>query len=264
MCRPKEPSYFVNPAELRMIWPWGWKQGYWKSEERYLQLFQSAGTATILGEASVHYTNLPMASGVAEKLHRFNPRARLVYVMRDPIERTISHYWHRVRWLGEHRSLSCAIKHDPQYCDVSYYAMQLAPYLRFFKREQIKTLTFEELIKNTKETVRSILQWLNIESSVVPLLSPENATPEVIEQRIGGGVLYGLREKGPVFRAAIDSVPDFVRRIGVRMVTRKIYRPNVDTSEVVRYLRPLQRMQTKELEQLLGREFPEWTTLNPR
>ena len=79
----------------------------------------AAGTAPIVGEASVHYTYLPLSSGVAEKIHRFNPDARLLYVMRDPIERTLSHYWHRVQRLGEHRSLSTAIKNDPQYTDVA-------------------------------------------------------------------------------------------------------------------------------------------------
>jgi hypothetical protein len=50
----------------------------------------------------------------------------------------------------------------------------------------------------------------------------------------------------------------------IRMVTRKIDRSCVDTSEVAQYLRPLQQMRTKELTNLLGREFPEWTTLYGR
>ena len=264
MCNPKEPSYFVEPSQLRAIWPWGWEQGYWKSEERYLELFQLARTATILGEASVHYTYAPLASGVPERLHQFNPAACLIYVMRDPIERTISHYWHRVRWLGESRSLSSAIKDDPQYRDVSYYAMQLAPYLRLFGRDQIKTLTLEQLVCNSSESIRSILDWLNLDSLFSPSSLPaENTTPDIVGQRIGSGLLYGLRNKSRFLRAVIDYAPALVRRLAIRMVTRRVNRINVDISETVQYLRPLQRKQTEELTRLLGREFPEWTTLNP-
>jgi hypothetical protein len=265
MSRPKEPTYFVEPSRLQAIWPWGWEQNCWRSEQNYLELFRLAETATILGEASVHYTYLPLASGVPERLYQFNPDARLLYIMRDPIERTISHYWHRVSWLGEHRSPSSAIKNDPQYRDVSYYAMQLAPYFRLFKREQIKTLTFEELIENTSESIASILRWLSLDcSTATPKLSPVNTTPDIVEQRRAGWLLHGLRYKNCLLRVLIDHAPISLRRIGVGMVTRQVNRQSVDTSEIVRHLRPLQQKQTEELIELLGREFPEWTTLNQR
>jgi Sulfotransferase family len=263
MSRPKEPTYFVEPGELRKIWPWAWEQNCQASEKNYLELFRGAETATILGEASVHYTYMPLASGVAERIYQFNPRARLIYLMRDPIERTISHYWHRVGWLGEHRSLSSAIKKDPQYRDVSYYAMQLAPYFRLFGRDQIKILTFEELIANPKASVASILKWLNLNSWVTtPRLPPENVTPDVIKQRRASWLLHGLRYKSDLLRALIDQTPAWPRRIGVQMVTREINRQSIDTSEIVQYLRPLQQRQTGELMRLLERDFPEWTTLN--
>jgi Sulfotransferase domain len=137
--RPKEPSYFVDPIQLRELLPWFWMQG--------------ARDAKIVGEASVYYTHLPLASGVAERISQFNPDARLIYVMRDPIARTISHYWHRVRYEKEYRPILHAIKNDPRYLDVSFYRMQIVPYLNAFKRDQLKLLTFEELTNNTAETV---------------------------------------------------------------------------------------------------------------
>jgi hypothetical protein len=98
LSRPKEPSYFVDPIQLRELKPWFWERGYWRSEELYLSLFQTAHGAKIVGEASVYYTHLPLASGVVERISQFNPDARLIYVMRDPIARTISHYWRRARY----------------------------------------------------------------------------------------------------------------------------------------------------------------------
>jgi hypothetical protein len=40
-----------------------------------------------------------------------------------------------------------------------------------------------------------------------------------------------------------------------------VSRKTVDTSDAIAFLRPIQCRQTEELAQLLGREFPEWTTL---
>ena len=97
-------------------------QGYWRSQEAYLELFNASGSRPYVGEASVYYTHLPLATGVADRIFRFNPDARLIYIMRDPVERTISHYWHRVIHNNELRPIALAIKNDRQYCDVSYYA----------------------------------------------------------------------------------------------------------------------------------------------
>jgi hypothetical protein len=265
MCPWKEPSHFVDPDQLRMLEPQIWSLGFWKSQEEYLQLFQSAGAATILGEASVLYSHLPFVSGVPERISQFNPDARVIYVMRDPIERTISHYWERVRWNGEYRPLLDAIKNVPWYRDVSYYAMQLRPYFERFKRDQIMLLTFEEMIRNTTEVLGSIYRWLKLDVLVPTLtVQPDNATPEIISEPIWSGAVHRLRHENRLLRFAVDRVPISVRKIGRRMLKRQINRLDTDTSEVVEYLRPLQRRQTEELMQLIEREFPEWSTLNFR
>jgi hypothetical protein len=264
LCRPKEPSYFIDPAQLRELQPWLWQQGYWQSEEFYLKLFQSARNAAIVGEASVYYTHLPLASGVAERISQFNPDARLIYIMRDPIERTISHYWHRVRHNHELRSITQAIRNDPQYRDVSYYKMQISPYLKAFKRDQLKLLTFEELISNTAETVREIFRWLNVDSSFeLPLISPENVTPETVEQLPAWWESVSrFKKQNDLVNAAIDYIPASIRRNAGRMILRRVNRSLVDIDEVVQYLRPLQQKQTQELTHLIGRDFPEWRMLN--
>ena len=100
MCEPKESCYFVHPAQLDC--PNIKKLELWKSEEHYLELFQSANTVEIIGEASTLYAKLPRITGVPERIAQFNPDARSIYVMRDPIERAISHYWHDGRGGNEH------------------------------------------------------------------------------------------------------------------------------------------------------------------
>jgi hypothetical protein len=145
MCSPEEPSYFVDPGQLRTLWPEAWDLGFWRGEERYLRLFRSAGDAVFLGEASTNYTKRQLVSGVPERIHAFNPDARFIYIMRDPVERTISHYWHMVRYHAERRPILETIRTEPQYLDVSHYAMQLVPFLELFGRDRVAVLTFERL-----------------------------------------------------------------------------------------------------------------------
>src|SRR5277367_2746147 len=147
MTEADEPSYFVDPQELKAIWPEMWARGYWRDERNYLRLFASAGEATVLGEASTNYAKSPLVTGVVERIHAFNPDARLIYLLRDPVERTISHYWHMVRYHSECRSIAAAIRHDTQYVAVSHYAMQLAPFRERFGDDRIMVLTHEALVR---------------------------------------------------------------------------------------------------------------------
>jgi Sulfotransferase family len=263
MCSPEEPSYFVEPAQLRKLWPEAWDLGYWRSEEHYLRLFRAAKDATVTGEASTSYSKLPLVTGVPERIRSFNPNAHILYLMRDPVERTISHYWHMVRYHAEHRPMLEAIRADPQYIDVSHYAMQLRPYLDQFGAGRIMTLTFEHLTRAPVEAMRIVYDWLGVSSTGVDIsgvTDAENVTPEVVRVAAFHGVLQKLRQSGPL-RRLTPHLPRLIREKAIRLTTTEVRRRAVDTSEVIRFLQPIQRRQTETLVRLVGREFPEWVTL---
>lgn len=266
MCEPDEPSYFVDPQQLKSIWPDMWRRGFWLGEEHYLKLFDAAAGAPIVGEASTNYSKLPMVTNVAEKIRAFNPDARLIYLLRDPVRRTISHYWHMVRHHAENRPMIEAIKRDTQFMDVSHYAMQLEAYLRHFPPDQIAILTHEHLIRDPAETMRALYAWLGIEPSAVDMShfgQPENVTPETIAIRKYGAVSRRLLQKFPI-GAIGPHIPQPFRRTLRRLTTRQVQRRSVDTTELVNFLRPIQLRQTEQLARLVGRTFPEWTTLSGR
>lgn len=264
MCEPGEPSYFVEPQELKAIWAGMWDRGFWRSEQNYLNLFRSAGDATILGEASTSYTKQPYVTGVAERIKTFNPDARLIYVMRDPIERTLSHYWHMVRYHAEHRPMIKAIQDDQQYTDISHYAMQLMPYFERFGDDRIEILTYENLVREPVAVMGQLYSWLGVGSDGVDMTrfdEPENVTPEIVRLPHRWSALRWLRQS-PQLRAILRSTPHSVQKALRGAADRDVLRQDVATTEAIEFLRPIQRRQTEELSQVLGREFPEWKTLN--
>ena len=80
ICYPEEPSFFVDTDQLKKLWTYMWEKEYWRSEDAYLKLFDLAGDATVIGEASTNYSKLPLVSGVSERIFKFNPDARLIYM----------------------------------------------------------------------------------------------------------------------------------------------------------------------------------------
>ncbi len=263
MTEPKEPCYFVPPALLETHWPEMWRKGFWKSESSYVALFPDKPRARHLGESSTDYTKRPKIDGVAARIAAYNPEARFVYIMRDPVERTISHYWHMVELRGEARAPLQAILAEPHYTEVSHYADQLQPYLERFGRERLHVLTFEELKRDPQAAVRAVFDWLGVATDFVPqeLGAAHNVTPEEVRQkRAGMGLLDRLRYSR-WWDAVGLRVPPMLRQLGVSLVERKVRRRNVAMDDVVAHLRPLQQAQTRILQQQLGRNFDEWKTL---
>lgn len=260
MSEPKEPCYFVDPEDLKTLFPMMWQQEFWKDERNYLDLFEAAESHAVVGEASVFYSYLPLAPGVAERIHRFNPDARFIYLMRDPIERALSHYWHNVRYFGEYRPLDAAIRGDIQYLEVGNYAAQLAEYYRFFDRSKILALTFEALTEDPAATMATVFDWLGIgPAGVAPEVEPQNVLPAAFTGPVGKWQY--LRQRHPLVRGAIDLLPRPVRKFGLGLVTRQVTPGAADVGEIKAYLRPLQLGQADALCALLGRDFPQWTSL---
>jgi hypothetical protein len=246
----KEPAYFVD----RLNWS--------KGESWYRGLFREAGEALYCGESSTDYTKHPFYEGVAERISKFCPDARILYLMRDPVERAISHYWWEVQWSAEGRDMPTAVRKTSIIRDVSYYAMQLRQFLPLFGRDRIRTYTTEELSTSPEDVLADIFAWLGVDASFVSVRSRErhNVSPPHVHKVIGSGVFAPLRG-GSLWQTAKRITPPSVRRSAIRVLSRKVPRDDAGVAATVDYLRPIQHEQAAELSELLGRSFPEWKTL---
>ena len=250
MCEPKEPWYFVKEIN------WG------KGEEWYLSLFRGAKGEKIIGESSTDYTKLPRFQGVVQRIARFNPEARFVYIMRDPIQRTISHYWYSARMGLESREMLRAIREDAHYRDVSHYAMQLAPYLELFGRDRIYLMSYEEFLSDSLKAARDIFSWLGVDPSFTPpnIHTRMNVTPQKVEQGRSLDFLHRFRYSETWDRLA-PAFPTQVRKLARWLATKDVDRKAQPVHQVTDFLRPIQLEQTEALSEMLNRRFPEWTTL---
>src|SRR5690242_17467878 len=122
--------------------------------------------ALVRGEASPNYTGWPVWDGVPERAARLVPDARLVYLVRDPLERIESHYLQRRLEDGERGDIATAIGDvdDPQNLFVarSRYATQLERWLEHFAPEQVLVLSAEDLRDRRHEAVTAVLAHVGL------------------------------------------------------------------------------------------------------
>jgi len=172
MSRPKELNFFV--AELN------WELG----AEWYGAHFDPG--AAVRGETSPHYTDRPRLDGVAGRMHELIPHARLVYVVRDPIDRLLSHFLHNVGGGYEERSMEEAVGTDGSaYVDRSRYAFQLEPYLEAFGPERVEIVSREELKSDRRATMHRLFEFVGVE--------PEFTSEEFDREWETGGAKGGGR-----------------------------------------------------------------------
>ena len=244
----KEPGYFADCINY-----------YPKEFEWYMSLFRDVTDEKIVGESSTNYTKLPFCDGVVEKIWEYNPDARLIYIMRHPVKRTISHYWHSVRYGDEHRDILTAIKMKKEYIAISDYAYQLAPYIERFGMDKILTLTFEDLIRNPEDTLKRVFYWLGVspDSCVENTYQKYNELPKSFKKVKGLGLLYRFRST-KIWNAVAPLVPKEIKSVAANLTQEDAFKSTDKEKEVIDYLEKIFSEKIQNLEMLLNKRFDEW------
>jgi Sulfotransferase domain. len=129
----------------------------------------------ITGEATPYYLFHP---DVPSRVFKHHPSIRLIAILRDPVDRAISHFKHNVRMKRERRSFQEAIESDGLYADTtitssdqlqhfSYlqrgrYSKQLDRWFEYFPKEQMLILDFTQLVKDPNGTLHKVYSFLEI------------------------------------------------------------------------------------------------------
>jgi hypothetical protein len=137
--------------------------------EWYEAQFAGSGSFAARGEISTSYTRYPVVPHVPERMHDLVPDVRLVYVLREPVARIVSHYRYALTEGWETRPIDEAVLGDSaEYVAPSRYAMQLERYLARFPRDQLLTITSEDLRERRADTVASVYRFVGVDDAFVP------------------------------------------------------------------------------------------------
>ncbi|MGA9381532.1 MAG: sulfotransferase [Phormidium sp.] len=156
-----------------------------KGVDWYKQQFPTVSPGLITGEASPYYIFHPV---VAQRVYELFPEVKLIALLRNPVERAISHYYHEVRLGFEKLGLADAIAQESarlkgetakMLADATYYSYnhqhytylsrgiyveQLKHWMQFFPKEQFLVLPSEELYNQPNQVLNQVLEFLELPS----------------------------------------------------------------------------------------------------
>ncbi len=166
MSAEKEPDYFsYHNLESELIY---YKKKRVSTLEKYHSLF-SQKKDTLRGEASVSYL---FYNDVPDRIKQYNPFAKIIIILRNPVERAFSHYLmdHRLgfvsdsfeRIINKESKAKNAHLFYQQYIEIGKYYLQLDRYLNIFNKENVLVIDYEEFTSDIHNTMISLYDFLNV------------------------------------------------------------------------------------------------------
>jgi hypothetical protein len=260
MSTPKEPHYFCSDIHRELdAHQGGARDPLFREEEQYLRLFEAATTEPIRGESSVYYL---YSEEAARGIARFAPDARIVVMLRDPLEFLRSLHA-KLLWAGDEdqASFERALDLEPRrrrgeaiprsvrfpsflfYSRYADFARWIELYREHFPPERLKVLYLDDFQRETEAVYHDVLDFLGVERLPLPADAPRNANAA---PRFGLLTRY-LRRPGRRRRPRLD-------RLLWRLNTKNVPRRPLDQATQAR-LRQRLRPGVERLSEVLGEDL---------
>ncbi len=166
---PKEPNFFADDMP---------KMKFVDSMNDYLALYRKKSKYKIICDASIFY----MFSKIAiENIYKFNPDAKLLVMIRNPLEMVPSFHRQILFTLDEDQERfydalvlekdrvnnqnvpkHCRSKKLLEYSNIAKYGEQLNNIFEFFPRKNVKIILFDEFAKDNKLSYKEVLRFLDV------------------------------------------------------------------------------------------------------
>lgn len=219
--------------------------------------------AKIRGEASPSYTKYPLVNNVPDRMYSVVPEAKLIYILRDPVNRILSEYVHYRADGTEHRTLSKALADlkNNQYVYNSKYYTQLKQYLQFYPEANIFVTTLEELNAQPQQTLQDVFRFLDVDDS---FYHPDytqrfHASSEKRLKNQFGLFLTKTFRQSKIKNKIRSALPTFVDRVYISLSRSdvKIEKPVLDEHQRQALINEL-KDDIEQLRNYTGNKFEYW------
>ncbi|MBG65207.1 MAG: hypothetical protein CMP73_00935 [Flavobacteriales bacterium] len=251
----KEPNYFseksIKDNDLY------YKSYPIKKLSRYHSLFKNNNL--IKGEASVSYLYY---KDVAKSIKAYNSSARIIIMLRDPIERAFSHYLMDFR-LGlindtfeniifQKSNLSNSKTYFQQYVKLGEYTNQIKRYFNEFPSEQILVVDYDDFKNKTSDVVKKVYKFLKIDINFSPELNNKHNARFIVNNRL----LKFLFSKIIIRKAMNLIFPKFIKSFIKNQFFNN--KPPILLSSSRLYLQQYFKKDVENLSNFLQKDYSKW------
>ena len=232
--------------------------------EKYCQLFADAKDEIALGEASPNYLFHYKSS--LERILKYVPEAKLIAILRNPIERAYSDYLMHIRdEIGEQLSLKAEIELRPRSSFLlkkGFYSTQLKYYFENFDNSQIKIYLYDDLKANPIKLMQDLYKFIGVDSSFCPDMSEKVQMAQIPKSRLVNKL---LKKQNPVRSFVAKNLKLFLPEAQRQKLRSQLIKLNSDGKEKAKLsqeerkmLKDLYQEEIVSLQELIGRDLSGW------
>lgn len=266
----KEPKFFaVEGKELNFRGPndeMSMNRGSVTSIEAYRGLFRAVSDEKAIGEASPLYLYSPEAPS---RIKHYIPEARLIAILRDPVQRAYSSFLQRVQKGQEPlRDFAEALREEenrmrdnwaPRWYSkrIGFYYAHLKRYYELFEHDRIRVYLHEDLMADPVGVARDVFRFLEVDDTFTPDISLRYNVSGIPRSAALQAFLSRPNPAKAVLKRFLSE--GLRRRVAVSLENRNIAGPPPPLDPSVRKeLVDLYREDILKLEKLIGRDLSKW------
>lgn len=135
----------------------------------YAAWFAAARPDQLLCDASTGYTKQPDLTGSHHRALELLPAGfKVIYVVRHPIERIVSHHYHEYIEGKLTASIDDDVRRFPHLVNYSRYGLQARPWIESLGRDRVRVLRFEDYTANRQQVVADLCEFVGLDSRDLP------------------------------------------------------------------------------------------------
>jgi Sulfotransferase domain len=251
MSTPKELNFFQDPSCLDRL-------------DLYASFFDKR--SPVRGESTTIYSMHPVIPDVPQRISAALPDVKLIYLVRDPVERAFASYVEEFTHGMERRTFEDAFRDvdDPynRYVAASRYASQIERFLACFSPENLLVADQADLRDRRSQTLREIFRFVGVDEGFTTQDFDRRLNP-TDDKRGRNALGRWLRQTAPA-RAVVRLPPRFagaLLRPVRRVLSEQVEVPNPDPRLRERLVGVLED-EVSRLRRLTGNQFADWSAFN--
>lgn len=190
-------------------------QKYSKGLSYYFSLFENFNPKLITGEIGPTYFHSLEA---AERIYTINNKCKIIFIYRDPVEKSISLYQHHFRKGRVGKDFKKAIIKKPDIIETSRYSVYSKMWTDLFSNENVLMVHFNDLKNKPQEFLDKITSFIGLERIIIN---------ETDSRKVNQSTLPKYRLLAKIFASSASLIRKYdfhaVAEFGKKLGLKKVY-----------------------------------------
>ena len=235
------------------------KTNNWKSNlESYHKLFKLKNKK-LCGEGSTTYTQYPHFNlELWNDIYDYNKNIKFIYMVRNPVERAISHYMHLYQRGKINCTIEKAIKQYPEIINTSRYYTQLKPFIELFGIEKILLIDFDDFINHREFVINNLAYFLEISKKGFVNYDDEHSNKTIGNYKINYKYDFLIKLLSPYKRLFSKNIRRKVVKLFFYTKKRAVANKPSLNKKNKNIILNLVRSDINDLSYAFGKDFTKW------